>query len=160
MLLPYVVIRENGRKMKMSNSIQRAMTNLTQLVRLHDYSEGIVELDRLGAIDMYYLEAINQLDNPTIGTISNLLGQSTPNTNYHIKKLLSLELVEKKIDPDDRRVTHLSVTSKYRDALNKNNDFWEDLQFRLEEEVLPKDFATFKRVLRQATEIIAEKNPR
>lgn len=69
----------------MSNSIQRAMVNLTQLIRLHDYYEGTVELDKLGAIDMYYLEAINQLDNPTIGTISKLLGQSTPNTNYHIK---------------------------------------------------------------------------
>ena len=65
----------------MSNSIQRAMVNLTQLIRLHDYYEGAVELDKLGAIDMYYLEAINQLDNPTIGTISKLLGQSTPNTN-------------------------------------------------------------------------------
>ena len=55
----------------MSNSIQRAMVNLTQLIRLHDYYEGAVELDKLGAIDMYYLEAINQLDNPTIGTISS-----------------------------------------------------------------------------------------
>ena len=75
----------------MSNSIQRAMVNLTQLIRLHDYYEGAVELDKLGAIDMYYLEAINQLDNPTIGTISKLLGQSTPNTNYHIKKLKDLK---------------------------------------------------------------------
>ena len=144
----------------MSNSIQRAMVNLTQLIRLHDYYEGAVELDKLGAIDMYYLEAINQLDNPTIGTISKLLGQSTPNTNYHIKKLTGLGLVTKKIDDEDRRVTHLSVTEDYTNALAQQSEFWDNLQERLEDEVAPRDLAIFKRVLRQTTEFIAENNPR
>ncbi|EIA32237.1 MarR family transcriptional regulator [Ligilactobacillus salivarius SMXD51] len=34
------------------------------------------------------------------------------------------------------------------------------MQERLEDEVAPRDLAIFKRVLRQATELIAENNPR
>lgn len=66
----------------------------------------------------------------------------------------------KKIDDEDRRVTHLSVTEDYTNALAQQSEFWDNLQERLEDEVSPRDLAIFKRVLRQTTEFIAENNPR
>lgn len=140
------------------SSLQRLMTDLTQVLRLHGHRNSIEDFEKLGAIDIYYLEAVYQLKEPTIGTISKLLGQSTPNTNYHIKKLINLGLIEKRIDDIDRRVTHLYVTDKYRRLIESDVDFWDVLQEQLEDAVSAKDLAIFKRVLKQTAEIICEQS--
>jgi DNA-binding MarR family transcriptional regulator len=140
------------------SSLQRLMTDLTQVLRLHGHRNSIEDFEKLGAIDIYYLEAVYQLKEPTIGTISKLLGQSTPNTNYHIKKLINLGLIEKRIDDIDRRVTHLYVTDKYRRLIESDVDFWDGLQEQLEDAVSAKDLAIFKRVLKQTAEIICEQS--
>ncbi len=138
------------------SSLQKLMTNLTQTLQLTSQQYKDEQSAKLGAIDVYYLEAIFQLKQPTIGKISRLLGQSTPNTNYHIKKLIGLGLIEKQIDSTDHRVTHLNTTSKYSDSIKSNDDFWANLQQRLEDEVEPRDFAIFQRVLRQTVSMIHE----
>lgn len=140
------------------SSLQKMMLNLTQLMRLREHNRTFSELEKLGAIDMYYLEAIYQLKDPTVGTISRLLGQSTPNTNYHIKKLINIGLVEKKVDEEDHRVAHLMVTNKYTSLISDDQEFWQSFQERLEEQVDPTDITIFQRVLRQAIEIISEEN--
>lgn len=138
------------------SSLQKLMTDLTQILQLTSQHHDDDAAAKLGAIDVYYLEAIYQLKRPTIGKISRLLGQSTPNTNYHIKKLISLGLIEKQIDPSDHRVTHLTTTEKYTESIKSDEEFWENLQQRLEEEIEPRDFAIFKRVLGQTVEIVHE----
>lgn len=65
-------------------------------------------------------------------------------------------LIEKRLDDVDRRVTHLLVTDKYRQMLETNEEFWQRLENRLEDEIAPKDLAIFKRVLRQTTDIVSE----
>ncbi|KRM04881.1 MarR family transcriptional regulator [Liquorilactobacillus ghanensis DSM 18630] len=137
-------------------TLQKSLTNLTQILRLYEHRQNDPDFERLGAIDVYYLEAIYQLKEPTIGMISRLLDQSTPNTNYHIKKLMKMGLIEKRLDDVDRRVTHLLVTDKYRQMLETNEEFWQRLETRLEDEIAPKDLAIFKRVLRQTTDIVSE----
>ncbi|KRN26725.1 MarR family transcriptional regulator [Liquorilactobacillus mali] len=129
-----------------------------QVLRLHEHRQNDPDFEKLGAIDVYYLEAIYQLKEPTIGMISKLLDQSTPNTNYHIKKLMRLDLIEKRLDDTDRRVTHLIVTEKYLKMLESDNEFWQRLENRLEDEVAPKDLAIFKRVLRQTIEIVSDES--
>ncbi|KRN09696.1 MarR family transcriptional regulator [Liquorilactobacillus mali KCTC 3596 = DSM 20444] len=129
-----------------------------QVLRLHEHRQNDPDFEKLGAIDVYYLEAIYQLKEPTIGMISKLLDQSTPNTNYHIKKLMRLDLIEKRLDDTDRRVTHLMVTEKYLKMLESDNEFWQRLENRLEDEVAPKDLAIFKRVLRQTIEIVSDES--
>lgn len=139
-------------------TLQKSLTNLTQVLRLHERHQDTPDFEKLGAIDIYYLEAIYQLKEPTIGMISKLLDQSTPNTNYHIKKLMKLGLIEKRLDDVDRRVTHLMVTDKYHQMMDSDNEFWQRLENKLEDEVAPKDLAIFKRVLRQTIEIVTDES--
>ena len=140
------------------NLLQSTMVDLLQKVQLHNHLNQYKEFEKLGAIDMYYLEAINQYKNTTIGAVSKLLGQSTPNTNYHIKKLMNLGLIEKKVDIHDHRVYHLTVTPKYVEMTDNNTEFWENLQLGLEREVSNTDLAIFKRVLQTALNVIDENN--
>ncbi len=50
------------------SSLQKMTTNLCQVLRLHEYrNSNMPGLEKLGAIDIYYLEAIYQLKDPTIG---------------------------------------------------------------------------------------------
>ena len=133
-------------------SMQKTMIDLLQKVQLHNHLNQYKEFEKLGAIDMYYLEAINQANNTT------MLNQSTPNTNYHIKKLMRLGLIEKKVDQQDRRVYHLTVTKKYVEMMDNNTEFWQRLQDGLEKKVSPSDLAIFKRVLERALDVIDENN--
>ena len=139
-------------------SMQKTMIDLLQKVQLHNHLNQYKEFEKLGAIDMYYLEAINQANNTTIGAVSKMLNQSTPNTNYHIKKLMRLGLIEKKVDQQDRRVYHLTVTKKYIEMMDNNTEFWQRLQDGLEKKVSPSDLAIFKRVLERALDVIDENN--
>lgn len=139
-------------------SMQKIMIDLLQKVQLHNHLNQYKEFEKLGAIDMYYLEAINQANNTTIGAVSRMLNQSTPNTNYHIKKLMRLGLIEKKVDQQDRRVYHLTVTKKYVEMMDNNTEFWQRLQDGLEKKVSPSDLAIFKRVLERALDVIDENN--
>lgn len=134
--------------------IQKTMIDLLQKVQLHNHLNQYKEFEKLGAIDMYYLEAINQLKNPTIGLVSKILNQSTPNTNYHIKKLMRLGLIEKNVDLHDRRVYHLNVTGKYEKMLDNNKDFWQALQEGLEKKFSAEDLATFEQVLEGSLDVI------
>lgn len=138
--------------------IQKMMINLLQKVQLHNHLNQYEEFEKLGAIDMYYLEAINQLNNPTIGVVSKILNQSTPNTNYHIKKLMRLGLIEKTVDLNDRRVYHLNVTGKYEKMLDNNKDFWQALQNGIEDKFSAEDVATFERVLKGSLDVIDDHN--
>ena len=139
-------------------SMQKTMIDLLQKVQLHNHLNQYKEFEKLGAIDMYYLEAINQANNTTIGAVSRMLNQSTPNTNYHIKKLMRLGLIEKKVDQQDRRVYHLTVTKKYVEMMNNKTEFCQQLQHGLEKKVSPSDLAIFKRVLERALDVIDENN--
>lgn len=139
-------------------SLQKTMIDLLQKVQLHNHLNQYEEFEKLGAIDVYYLEAINQSKNTTIGAVSRLLNQSTPNTNYHIKKLMNLGLIDKKVDDKDRRVYHLSVTKKYTEMIDNNTEFWQDFQDGLEERVSASDLATFKSVLEKTLDVIDEGN--
>ena len=139
-------------------SMQKTMIDLLQKVQLHNHLNQYKEFEKLGAIDMYYLEAINQANNTTIGAVSRMLNQSTPNTNYHIKKLMRLGLIEKKVDQQDRRVYHLTVTKKYVEMMDNNTEFWQRLQDGLDKKVSPSDLAIFKRVLERALDVIDENN--
>lgn len=122
---------------------------LNQLLSLYGKQDGLMNIKQLGTIDTYYLNAIEQLNSPTIGRVSKLLNQSTPNTNYHLKKLIALGLVEKKADITDKRVVHLSVTDKYKGLTTFNSDFWNQLESKLETQVTGQDLATFRRVLKE-----------
>ena len=139
-------------------SMQKTMIDLLQKVQLHNHLNQYKEFEKLGAIDMYYLVAINQANNTTIGAVSRMLNQSTPNTNYHIKKLMRLGLIEKKVDHQDGRVYHLTVTKKYVEMMDNNTEFWQRLQDGLEKKVSPSDLAIFKRVLERALDVIDENN--
>ena len=83
------------------------------------------------------------------------MNQSTPNTNYHVKKLISLGLIDRVMDKKDRRVAHLFVTDKYRSMMRAGgDDFWKNLQEDLGEKVSSDDIATFQRVLKETIALL------
>ena len=71
---------------------------------------------------------------------------------------MRLGLIEKKVDQQDRRVYHLTVTKKYVEMMDNNAEFWQRLQDGLEKKVSPSDLAIFKRVLERALDVIDENN--
>lgn len=59
------------------------------------------------------LEAINQLDRPTIGRFAELLGVSQSNATYKVNSLVKKGYLERQSSELDRRECRLVLTEKY-----------------------------------------------
>ncbi|MEN6618350.1 MAG: MarR family transcriptional regulator [Rikenellaceae bacterium] len=71
---------------------------------------------------MHYLEAIGQLDNPSLTELSAALNLSKPTVTVAIDKLIKKGCVYKVRSDQDRRSTHLHLTENGR-LLNMMHDF-------------------------------------
>ncbi len=70
------------------------------------------ELAKLSRKQIYYLDIINQLKNPTLGELAEKLGLSKPSITVIVEKLvLSGHLMKVKSDAD-RRVSHIHLGEK------------------------------------------------
>lgn len=70
------------------------------------------ELAKLSRKQIYYLDVINQMKNPTLGELSNKLGLSKPSITAIVEKFVQGGYVVKVKSDEDRRVSHLHLGDK------------------------------------------------
>ena len=70
------------------------------------------ELSKLTRKQIYYLDVINQMKNPTLSEISDRLGLSKPSVTVFVEKLVQQGYLEKVKSDEDRRVSHIHLGEK------------------------------------------------
>jgi DNA-binding MarR family transcriptional regulator len=70
------------------------------------------ELAKLSRKQIYYLDIINQMDNPTLGELAEKLGLSKPSITAIVEKLVQDDYIVKVKSDADRRVSHIHLGSK------------------------------------------------
>ncbi|MFH2133326.1 MAG: MarR family transcriptional regulator [bacterium] len=70
------------------------------------------ELVKLSRKQLYYLDIINQMNNPTLGELTTKLGLSKPSITAIVEKLVQSAYVVKVKSDDDRRVSHIHLGEK------------------------------------------------
>ncbi len=70
------------------------------------------ELNELTRKQIYYLDIINQMQNPTLGELAQKLGLSKPSITVIIEKLVKAGYVVKVQSDADRRVSHIHIGDK------------------------------------------------
>jgi len=77
----------------------------------------------LSATELFCVEVILLLGNPTISEFASYLNISLPNANYKINSLIEKDYVQKINSVDDKREYRLASTSKYENYRDFNKDF-------------------------------------
>jgi len=77
----------------------------------------------LSATELFCLEIIQLLDNPTISQFAAFLDISLPNANYKINCLVEKDYIEKVNSESDKREYRLVPTDKYRRYRQMNSDY-------------------------------------
>lgn len=134
--------------------LSETILRLSQLAQLHHTIDRADEFNQIGAYDVAYLEAIDELGNPKAGDLSRLLKQTTPNTNYHITKLVKKGYVEQNRDEKDGRIRYVRLTDKGRkEILEDSKDRWERISQSLNKKFSPMELRTYEAI---TDEIIKE----
>lgn len=70
------------------------------------------ELTKLSRRQIYYLDIINQMKNPTLGELALKLGLSKPSITVIVEKFVESGYIEKVKSDADRRVSHIHLGDK------------------------------------------------
>ena len=119
--------------------------------KIHFYQEMFKKLHSretsLTIVELFCVEIIYSLNNPTVKEFADFIGISSPNAAYKISCLIDKGYIEKVQSEKDRREFHLHVTDKYLDYLNLSQGYVTTVAKREEEEFTPERAAELDSIL-------------
>ncbi|MCR4831802.1 MAG: MarR family transcriptional regulator [Pseudobutyrivibrio sp.] len=119
--------------------------------KIHFYQEMFKKLHSretsLTIVELFCVEIIYSLNNPTVKEFADFIGISSPNAAYKISCLIDKGYIEKVQSEKDRREFHLHVTDKYLDYLNLSQGYVTTVAKRAEEEFTPERAAALDSIL-------------
>jgi DNA-binding MarR family transcriptional regulator len=117
--------------------LEEALTEVYTKFKVHFYQEMFKKLrareTSLTIVELFCVEIIYVLKNPTVKEFAEFIGISSPNAAYKIACLIDKGYIEKVQSEKDRREFHLHVTDKYLEYLNLSEGYVKTVAERAEE---------------------------
>lgn len=88
---------------------------------INKYEASIYSSSPLTPSQINYLELINELEKPTVTSLSNLLGFAKPTVTITVNKLLEKGYLIKSSREKDRRTFRLEISDKGKELLKELN---------------------------------------
>ena len=121
--------------------------------RVHYYRDVFKRINSrelsLTTTEVYCVEIIHNLGNPTIQEFSNFIGISSPNATYKVNSLIKKGYVKKVQSDKDKREFYLDVTEKYYRYYNINEKYLDIVENRLKDNLSPEEFEIFNNTLKK-----------
>lgn len=76
----------------------------------------------LTAMEVFSLEVIHAMGEPTISEFADFIGISRPGASYKVASLMQKGYITKEVSADDKREFRLRLTEKYRDYFGLYED--------------------------------------
>ena len=108
------------------------------------------ELVKLSRKQIYYLDVINELENPTLGEIAKKLALSKPSITAIIEKLVQSGYIVKVKSDADRRVSHIHLGDKGKMIAQLHNDIHSRIEAFLTESLNNSEKEQLTRMLSKA----------
>lgn len=108
------------------------------------------ELVKLSRKQIYYLDVINQMKNPTLGELTNKLGLSKPSITAIVEKLVQSGYVVKVKADDDRRVSHIHLGDKGKMIAQLHDDIHSRIEEFLTESLDSRETEQLTTILSKA----------
>ncbi len=112
------------------------------------------EITDLNAMEISMLEIIYHLQQPTYSELSAFMNISQPNLTYRINNLIKKGYVESIVDEKDRRKHYLSVTGKFLDFYEIDNEYLSQISWQVMEQLSPKEHQVLEKILNITMQVI------
>ena len=95
--------------------------------KIHFYQElfGVIQEREtsLSTVEVFCVEMIHALNNPSVNEFANFINISAPNAAYKVNSLIKKGYIEKVQSTEDKREYHLRVTDKYYRYYNLSTSY-------------------------------------
>ena len=95
--------------------------------KIHFYQEmfGLIQEREtsLSTVEVFCVELIHALNNPTVNEFANFINISAPNAAYKVNSLIKKGYIDKVQSTEDKREYHLQVTDKYYRYYNLSTSY-------------------------------------
>ena len=107
--------------------LEQTFTDIYMKFKVHFYQEIFNQINskdpNLSTVEVFCMEIIYALKNPTVNEFAQFIHVSSPNAAYKINSLIKKGYIEKVQSEHDKREFHLRVTQKYFDYYKDSLQF-------------------------------------
>lgn len=121
---------ENMTDVGMENLAAELGDNFIQVYtkfKIHFYQElfGVIQEREtsLSTVEVFCVEMIHALNNPSVNEFANFINISAPNAAYKVNSLIKKGYIDKVQSTEDKREYHLRVTDKYYRYYNLSTSY-------------------------------------
>lgn len=115
------------KKEQVLEMLEKTLTEVYTKFKIHFYQEIFHNIEEretsLTAAEIFSVEIIHALNEPTVAEFANFINVSSPNAAYKINSLIKKGYIEKIQSKEDRREYHLKVTDKYFSYYNLSQGY-------------------------------------
>ena len=134
----------------MSVSLEKSFATIYTKFKLHFYqtiSKRKTVDEALTIFEVFCMEGILALEQPTIAQFGRLMNLSTPNAAYKVNNLVKKGYVERVQSQADKREYHLRPTQKYLDEYNVSYSYLDTVIARAREHFSEEELEKFAQML-------------
>ncbi len=115
------------KKEQVLEMLEQTLSEVYTKFKIHFYQEMFKKLNSretsLTTVELFCVEIIYALKNPTVAEFANFINVSSPNAAYKVNSLIKKGYIEKIQSETDRREFHLRVTDKYLNYFNLSQKY-------------------------------------
>ena len=134
----------------MSGNLEKSFATIYTKFKLHFY-QTISKRESVSAsltiFEVFCMEGILALEQPTIAQFGRLMNLSTPNAAYKVNNLVKKGYVERVQSKTDKREYHLLPTQKYLDEYNVSYSYLDTVIARAREPFSKEELEKFAQML-------------
>ena len=139
-------------KEKVLEMLEQTLSEVYTKFKIHFYQEMFNHLHSretsLTTVEMFCVEVIYALKNPTVAEFANFINVSSPNAAYKVNSLIKKGYIEKIQSETYRREYHLVVTDKYINYFNLSQKYVNTVVERAQDYFTPEQIAFLDDILR------------
>ncbi len=143
--------RNNLKKEQVLKMLEQTLSEVYTKFKIHFYQEMFKKLHSretsLSTVELFCVEIIFALKNPTVQEFAKFINVSSPNAAYKVNNLIQKGYIEKVQSETDRREYHLHVTEKYYNYFNLSQKYVTTVVDRAKEYFTPEQVELLDEIL-------------
>lgn len=138
--------------------LEETLLKITDKMRLHFYKR-IFSIVReregsLTAMEVFSVEIIHGLGNPTVSEFAEFIGISRPGASYKVAALIQKGYITKEPSTEDKREYRLCLTKKYYNYIKLYEDSVKQHMLTTEKQCSPEELECFSKVLERMNDVL------
>ena len=141
------------KKERVMEMLEQSFSDIYMKFKVHFYQEVFKQIHSrettLSTVEVFCVEIIHALHEPTVNEFANFIQVSSPNAAYKVNSLIKKGYIEKVQSEHDKREYHLRVTPKYFEYYNLSQNYLSEVTKRAEEHFSTEEIMKFDQMLEE-----------